>query len=75
MCDHPAMTQKRWKSKIHWAMAGVWLLLAIPTMLIWKESVLWVAIMSLYANFIGHISSAQASRAEETEEQDQEDDA
>lgn len=45
-------------------MAGVWALLLIPTLLWWKESILWVAGMSLYANFIGHWSAMQASRAE-----------
>lgn len=28
----------------------VWMVLAVPTVLWWKESILWVAIMSLYAN-------------------------
>lgn len=28
-----------------------WVLMAIPTLLWWKDSVLWVAIMSLYANY------------------------
>jgi len=45
-------------------MTGVWALLLIPTMLWWKESVLWVAIMSLYANVVGHWSAYQGSRAE-----------
>jgi hypothetical protein len=55
-------------SHFHFAMAGVWALLAIPTLLIWKDSILWVATMSLYANLIGHVSSAQAARSEEAEE-------
>lgn len=46
-------------------MAAIWLSLAIPTALFWKESVLWVAFMSLYANFVGHMSAAKAARAEE----------
>ena len=50
---------------IHYAFAGVWALLVIPTLLFWKSSVLWVAAMSLYANFVGHLSAAKASRAEE----------
>lgn len=28
----------------------MWCILMIPTLIWWKESVLWVAIMSLYAN-------------------------
>lgn len=35
--------------------------MAVPTVLYWAESVLWVAIMSCYALFIGHIASYQAA--------------
>jgi hypothetical protein len=50
---------------LHYCMAGVWALLLIPTLLIWKNSVLWVAFMSLYANGAAHLSAAKASRAEQ----------
>jgi sterol desaturase/sphingolipid hydroxylase (fatty acid hydroxylase superfamily) len=53
---------------IHHLLAGVWALLLIPTLLLWKNSVLWVAAMSLYANFVGHLSAAKASRAEQEAE-------
>lgn len=53
---------------IHYGLAAVWALLLIPTLLIWKNSVLWVAAMSLYANFVGHLSTAKASRAEQEAE-------
>lgn len=43
---------------------AVWAVLAIPTVLVWRESVLWVAVMSLYANFVGHWSAYDAARAE-----------
>lgn len=46
-------------------MAGVWAVALIPTLLWWKESILWVAFMSLYANVVGHWSAYQASHAEE----------
>jgi len=58
------MSAKKWMH-FHAVMTGVWMLLAIPTVLIWKESILWVAFMSLYANMVGHFSAYQASRAEE----------
>ncbi len=51
--------------RIHAVLTVVWLGLAIPTMLWWKDSVPWVAWMSLYANFVGHWSAWQATRAEE----------
>lgn len=48
---------------VHRIMAVVWALLAIPTLLWWRESILWVAFMSLYANFVGHASAAEAAEA------------
>lgn len=54
---------RRWMW-FHYAMSGVWVLLLIPTVLLWRSSILWLAFMSLYANFVGHWSSAQAARAE-----------
>jgi hypothetical protein len=53
---------------VHYVLAAVWALLIIPTLLFWKNSVLWVAAMSLYANFVGHLSAAKASRAEQEAE-------
>ncbi len=50
--------------KFHLSMMVVWALLLIPTLLFWKESILWVLIISLYANFVGHFSAWNASRAE-----------
>lgn len=41
----------------------VWILLAVPTVLVWKDSILWVAFMSLYANFASHFSAYDAARA------------
>lgn len=49
--------------KFHVIAMGIWLLLAIPTVLVWKQSVLWVAVMSLYANFASHFSAYDAARA------------
>lgn len=42
-------------------LAAVWALMLIPTLLWWKEAILWVAFMSLYANFVGHLSAAEAA--------------
>jgi hypothetical protein len=49
---------------VHVVLAALWALALIPTLLWWRDSVLWVAAMSLYANFIGHVSAAQGARAE-----------
>lgn len=50
--------------KLHLAMTVLWGLTALPTIVWWKESILWVAFMSLYANVVGHWSAYQATRAE-----------
>lgn len=52
--------------KFHFTMMGVWAALALPTILFWKESILWVAFMSLYANFVGHFGAWDAAKAEES---------
>ena len=52
--------------KVHLTAAVIWVLLGIPTVVWWKQSVLWVAIMSLWANVVGHISAYDAARAEES---------
>jgi hypothetical protein len=51
-------------ARFHLCMSYVWSLMLIPTLLWWKSSILWVAAMSLYANFVGHWSAYQAARAE-----------
>jgi hypothetical protein len=43
----------------------VWIMLILPTLLWWKDSILWVALMSIWANVVGHFSAYIASRAEE----------
>ena len=57
--------------KFHLMMMNVWAVLAIPTLLWWKESILWVAMMSLYANFVGHFASWDGARAELKNEETQ----
>jgi hypothetical protein len=49
---------------MHLSLAGVWTVLAVPTALWLKDSVLWVAMCSLYANAWLHIGAWQAVRAE-----------
>lgn len=50
---------------MHRALAASWLLLAIPTLLWWSQSILWVAFMSLYANVASHWAAAEAAEAGE----------
>lgn len=60
------MNKSKFHIWMHTALAVVWALLLIPTLIWWRESVLWVASMSLYANVVGHWSARQAAIAEES---------
>jgi hypothetical protein len=48
----------------HLTMVVLWATLLLPTLLWWKDSILWVASMSLYANVAAHWASYQGARAE-----------
>lgn len=50
--------------KFHGIATVTWIALVVPTVIWWKESLLWVALMSCYANVGTHWSAYQASRAE-----------
>lgn len=50
--------------RLHLCATIAWALLAIPTFMFWSQSILWLALMSLWANFVGHWSAYQAARAE-----------
>lgn len=43
MVKHP-------KKHLDLIQAWTWIVLAVPTAIVWKDSVLWVALMSIYAN-------------------------
>lgn len=42
-----------------------WLILLVPSVTIWRESLVWVVLMSAYACVMGHFSSWHGVRAEE----------
>lgn len=46
----------------HFYLAMGWVTLAIPTVGWWKTSILWVAIMSLYANYESSMAADAARR-------------
>lgn len=50
--------------KLHAAMTLFWVAMSVPTVLWWHDSILYVALISVYALIIGHWSAWQASRAE-----------
>lgn len=54
--------------RFHFYAAIVWALLVIPTVLWWNRSVLWVALVGVYAASTGHWSAYQSAKAEEQRE-------
>jgi hypothetical protein len=52
-------------SRLHLWATVVWSLAVIPTLLWWRDSVLWVLIASLWANVVSHASAYEAARAKE----------
>lgn len=63
------MTPLRWLADNQYRLFGwLWIALAIPTLVWWKESVLWVALMSLYANSITAFGAHEARRARKNSE-------
>ncbi len=58
------MSTWNFKQNSHLYLAWFWAAMAIPTLLWWKDSILWVATMSLYANFEASMSAHKASKDE-----------
>ena len=53
---------------LHRGVAATWLSLAVPTLLWWSNSILWIQFMSLYANVASHWAAAEAAEAGERAE-------
>lgn len=47
--------------KVHLSLAALWVALMPPTVLFWKDSVLWIGVMSCYALVGAHLASYQAA--------------
>jgi hypothetical protein len=58
----------RWLKWFHLTMMVVWAGLSVPGLLWWKESITFVIILSLYANFAGEFAAYQGARAEEKQD-------
>jgi hypothetical protein len=56
--------------RFHLVMMGFWVVLAVPAVLWWKNSIIFVILLSLYANFASNFSAYQAARAEEENSSD-----
>ena len=59
----------RLMARVHLALALVWAVLTIPTLLWWKNSILWVSLMSIYAIVISHLAAYSAGHAEKAASQ------
>ncbi|MCT7321918.1 hypothetical protein [Klebsiella quasipneumoniae] len=57
--------------RCHLVAAVVWVGLAIPSLIWWKDSVLWVILISIYANIVGHLSGYSAARADQAAEENE----
>jgi hypothetical protein len=50
---------------VHASLTTIWVLLLIPSLLWWSQSIKWIVLMSVWANIAGHFSAWQGSRAED----------
>ena len=55
----------KFTAKLHLWLMALWVVLILPTVLWWSESIVWVLLISIYANIVGHWSSWQATKAEQ----------
>jgi hypothetical protein len=62
------VSPKAWKI-FHAVLTVLWAVM-MPVALLtgWVFSIAFISVISIYANFVGHFSSFQASRAEEVSE-------
>jgi hypothetical protein len=51
--------------RVHATLTIVWLLLIVPSVLWWRNSIPWLVAISVWANAAGHFSAWQGSRAED----------
>jgi len=59
----PQISAEGWR-RFHGIATLVWAALITPTVILWHSSILWVALMSVWANMATHFGAYQASRAE-----------
>lgn len=64
----PSVSAKKMR-QFHLALTVLWfLMMPLAIYFGWVASVVFISVISIYANFVGHFSSWQASRAEEAQE-------
>lgn len=55
-------------AKFNLYMTLAWVILTFPSVVWWKNSLLWVIVISLWANIVGHFSAYIAARSERAQE-------
>lgn len=66
------MLEPEFQAKFHATMTVFWVIMVIPALLLWKESILFVIFISLWANVASHWASFQAAHGEKrVKEQDE----
>lgn len=59
--------------RVHLISTWVWVALLVPTVLWWKDSILFIGVASVYANVVSHWTAYQAARAEQAVSKQQDD--
>lgn len=52
-----AFIAPRAQFRLNVALSGLWAVLFVPGLLWWRESVPFLVFVSIYANFVGHLSA------------------
>ncbi len=58
-----AFVSPRFQFRFNLIMAAVWAALFVPGLISWRESVPFLVFVSIYANFVGHLSGVAGAVA------------
>lgn len=61
--SRPAELLAKYEPQAHLILTILWIIAIVPTLVWWKDSVLWVALMSLWANIASHLAAYTAAKA------------
>jgi hypothetical protein len=53
--------RQRRRRTLHLVLTLLWLALAVPSVLWWKDSIPWLVMVSVYANAAGHWAAYEAA--------------
>ena len=60
--DNPALLRA-----FHGWATVLWIVIGVPVTIVYRDSILWIGIMSVWSNVVGHWGAWQAARAETKE--------